>query len=187
MMGLREGWKRIGKRVAPHSERAVLSLAVISFYLLGMVTLMVVPLQLLTIVARRAATTDGAVIHLSQTGTWLLVLITGGTFAWSIIVGGFAKAFFTRNHLDRYWLFLFGVGLLAFLTAMFDQMRDAMSTFAAIHDGDNPTVTGFIAFWLLMVGYAGKAVWDEARDRIAERMRAFLPQAAPARTSAAET
>jgi hypothetical protein len=179
MMGFRDSWRRLRGRIVPRCERAVLSLAVISFYVLGMVTLIVVPLQLLTIVATHAATAQGDIIHLSPTGRGLLKLITAGTFVWSIVVGAFAKAFLTRSHLDRTWLFLFGLGLLFALAAMADQMRDAMVTFSAIRDGDNSTVTGFIAFWLLMVGYAGKAVWDEARDRVAERIKGFLRRPAP--------
>ena len=71
------------------------------------------------------------------------------------------------------WLVLFGLGLLAGLSTMFDHMRSAMGAFAAGQHGDNPKFTGFVAFWLLMVGYAGKAVWDELRDRVGKWLEPF--------------
>ncbi len=55
-----------------------------------------------------------------------------------------------------------------------------MGAFFAIHQGNNPKVTGFIAFWLLMAGYASKEVWDEPRNRAAEWMQGLRPKAVPA-------
>lgn len=175
-MGVRARWMKLGEWVVPTSESAVLSLLVIAFYVMGIIALVTLSLGLLSAVAHRAGTIDHGILHLSPLGSRLMLAIVAATFALSIVVGGFAKAFFTRNHLGWLSLILFGLTLLVALTTMFDQMRVAMGAFGALHDGDNPKVTGFIAFWLLMAGYAGKAVWDEARDRAAEWFRSFLPK-----------
>ncbi|MCW2351764.1 hypothetical protein [Sphingobium sp. B12D2B] len=158
----------------PKSEAALQSLVVMGLYIVGIISLIVLPLEMLSAVAYRAGTIDHGVLHLSPLGSWLLLVVVSATFAGSIVVGGFAKAFFTSNHLGWLWLILFGLAMLIALTTMFDQMRVAMGAFAAVHAGDNPKVTAFIAFWLLMVGYAAKAVWDEARDRSAKWVKSVF-------------
>ncbi|MFW2853861.1 hypothetical protein ACM61V_18475 [Sphingomonas sp. TX0543] len=165
-MALRSGWRRLGTWVIPNAEKTLKSVIVIGAYLIGIFGLIVGPLSLLTAIAKHAGTTDGRIVHLTPLGDWLVAALMGATFLWSITVGGFAKACLTRQHLQLMWLFLFGLGLLAGLSMMFDQMRGAMAAFAADQHGDNPKFAGFIAFWILMVGYAGKAVWDEPRDRV---------------------
>lgn len=175
-MNLSAAWNRVGERVVPWSERTVQSLAVISLYLSGIFALILVPLELLTALAKHAGSYDGKILSLTPLGGWLLIGLVGLTFLWSIIVGGFAKALFTRKHLGWFWLLLFGLGLLIGLTMFFDQMDSAMRAFFAEPRGDNPKVAGFIAFWALMIGYASKAVWDEARDRVSQRVASFLPK-----------
>lgn len=166
VMGLRSRWRRLGMRVIPNAEKTLKSVIVIGSYLMGIFGLIVGPLSFLTAIAKHAGTTGGGIVHLTPLGDWLLAALMGATFLWSIVVGGFAKACLTRQHLQLMWLFLFGLALLAGLSMMFDQMRGAMAAFAADQHGDNPKFAGFIAFWILMVGYAGKAVWDEPRDRV---------------------
>lgn len=175
-MKLRDSWRRLGESVVPWSEHSVRSLAVMSLYLAGIIALILVPLELLSVVARHAGSYDGKVLVLTPLGGWLLVGLVGLTFIGSIMVGGFAKALFTREHLGRIWLLLFGLGLLIVLTLLFDEMKGAMRAFSAEPRGDNPKVAGFIAFWALMTGYASKAVWDEARDRVSQRVMSFFPK-----------
>lgn len=170
-MGLRSGWQRLGMWVVPNAEKALKSVIVIGVYLAGIFGLIVGPLVLLTAIAKHASTTNGGIIHLTPLGGLLLNVLIGATFVWSIVVGGFARACLTRQHLELVWLVIFGLGLLVGLTVMSDHMHTAMGAFAADRHGDNPKFAGFIAFWLLMVAYAGKAVWDEARDRVSDWFR----------------
>ena len=43
-----------------------------------------------------------------------------------------------------------------------------------IDSGDNGTIVIVLGVWLLLVGYAVKAIYDAARDSIADTMKTYL-------------
>lgn len=166
-MGIRRAWQQLGHSGAPHARRFIISLSVVLAYLLSMLVLIGVPPSLFLNVTRSAGANVQDNLQLTMTGHWLMYCIFVFTFAWSIVVGGFAKTFLKPRHLGWPWLALFGLGLLLGLTLMFDPAREVVGAMRSGADNDNDMVIAFFTFWLLMVGYAAKAVWDEARDRMA--------------------
>lgn len=162
-----------GARLRQFGEHTLVALS----YLMCMWALIGIPLMLFIALTRTAgANVDGALV-LTPVGRWLLYMLSAGTFLGSIIVGGGAKVLLRPRHLSGLWLIIVGVGLLFGLTIMFDQVRDVIAQLRNGPHDDNQSAAAFFAFWLLMVGYTAKAVWDEARDRVGAFIEARIPMA----------
>ncbi|RIA46256.1 hypothetical protein DFR49_0790 [Hephaestia caeni] len=145
-------------------------------YTMSMWALIAIPITLFVILTQTTgANVDGALV-LTPVGRWLLYVLAGATFLGSIAVGGIAKVILRSRHLAGPWLFLIGLGLLFGLADMFDKIRIVVSSLHAGPHDDNAQAAAFFTFWLLMVGYAAKAVWDEARDRFCAAVQARIPK-----------
>ena len=189
-MGIRTRWMALGRWLAPGSQRLLTNVAVVAIYVLMMLALLIMPASLFLVITHHAGANVHGSLQLTAAGYWLLYATLGLTFLWSIVTGGFARAFLRPRHLDWPWLMLLGLGLLVGLTKLGDGAREAISQLHPDAGTDNGEAIAFFAFWLLMIGYAGKAVWDEARDRvtaIVEREIAKEPQPRFRRRTAAET
>lgn len=94
-----------------------------------------------------------------------------GIFSW--LASGYARA-----RLDR-----LGDASLMFISfayiLMFAGVAQVVSRAGASmnsHLGDNGSALVYIAVWVLLCGYAVKALYDEARDRLAKGLTTFLPR-----------
>jgi len=149
------------------ARRHLTSIAVLIGYGVGMWVLVAVPAGLFLDVTRGAGANVGGNLQLSPVGFGLSFLVFATVFMWSIAVGGCARLFMRPAYFDWPWLMSAGLVVLLTVTFLFNGAREAVSQLHASASNSNAIVAAFFAFWLLMVGYAAKAVWDEARDRFA--------------------
>ena len=178
-MGFRRRWMTLGAWLAPRGLRTLTNVSVVSVYLVLMMGLIIVPATLFLAITRRAGANVQGALVLAPAGRWYLYGAMAFTFLWSVLTGGFARALLRPRHLDWPWLALLALGLLLGLTKLGDEAREAIGQLHPGKNNDNAAAIAFFAFWLLMIGYAGKAVWDETRDRVAGIFEREIAKAAP--------
>lgn len=173
---MKQSLRAFGLWCAPRLRRLGTHALVALAYLMSMWALIAIPVTLFVVLTRTTgANVDGALV-LSPAGRWLLYALAAATFLGSIAVGGIAKTILRSRHLAWPWLCLIGVGLLFGLADMFDTIRMVVNSLHVGPHDDNARAAAFFTFWLLMVGYAAKAVWDEARDRFCAAFEARIPR-----------
>jgi len=158
----------------PHARRGFYVVMILLAYVGGLVVLVGVPLQLFLTITHQCGTVAAGVLQLSSCGQPLLIATAALTLGLSVAVGGIARVFLQREHFGPLWLTLLTLGSLYAVSAALDDMRSALSALHQLSRGDNITAGAFIGFWILMVGYAAKAAWDESRDRVADQLRALI-------------
>ncbi|MBT2134491.1 hypothetical protein KK137_09115 [Croceibacterium sp. LX-88] len=155
-------------------------------YVIGMWFLMAMPAWGLLSVWKSIAVESQGVVSLSPIGHAALLAIGLATFFFSLGIGGFARAFIRPEMVGPWWLL--GVGCILFLGLpfLFDSIRNIATTLGAWDQGDNATIVAFLTFWILMIGYAAKVLWDELRDRVAAKFPGFGTSSTPAFDGALE-
>lgn len=92
-------------------------------------------------------------------------------FSW--LAGGYARARFAR--LSSSVLLILSYSFVAIFISVAENVARAGATIDATA-GDNDFVLICVALWLLLYGYAVKAFYDEARDRLAKSLDTWLPK-----------
>lgn len=179
----RKIWDRfigLNNRIRQSEMKPVTSLAAVAFYFGGMIILLIAPLSFFIHIMKNGAysTIENEVMTLTPCGNQALLLLVAITFALSVLTGGFGRSLLRKRFVYGWVVALGGLGLLWGLTVTLDEFRKITAKIAAIEQGDNLTVAAFLTFWTLMIGYAGKAVWDELRDRVSANVDGYLPKKA---------
>jgi hypothetical protein len=167
-------WLKVRDAVHPHARRGFFAAMISLAYIGGLVVLVGVPLQLFLTITHRCGIAAAGVLQLSPCGRPLLIGTAALTLGLSVAIGGMARVFLDREHFGPLWLAVLTLGSLYAVSASLDDMRSAVSALHQLSRGDNITAGTFIGFWILMVGYAAKAAWDESRDRVTGQLRALI-------------
>ncbi|WP_010165100.1 hypothetical protein [Sphingomonas sp. PAMC 26617] len=167
-------WLRVRDRVQPHARRGFFAAMISLVYVGGLVALVGVPLQLFLAITHGCGVAAAGVLQLSPCGRPLLIATAALTLGLSVAIGGMARVLLDREHLGPIWLAVLTLVSLYAVSASLDDMRSALSALHQLSRSDNITAGTFIGFWILMVGYAAKAAWDESRDRVTGQLRALI-------------
>jgi len=154
----------------------MVAMSIIASYAIAMTVLVAAPLELFAIASHRCGTmaTDG--LHFSACGAPALVAIGAFTLLLSVAIGGWASVVFSHRHLSWPWLAVLTLVTVYGVSVTVERVPNAIDTMHEMSGGDSAKTGAFIGFWVLMVGYASHAVWDEARDRAGAFFSARLNQ-----------
>lgn len=150
----------------PPKDRGITAFVTCLIYVAGIWVLAAIPTYGLLIVLRWGAVESQDVVFLSPFGRCALFAVALAMFGGSLLVGGFVRAFMRPELVGKLWLVGVGCALFLALPYLSDAIRRMVTSLGHWDQGDNATVGAFLAFWILMVGYAAKTLWDELRDRL---------------------
>lgn len=148
------------------------SVAATGVYVMGMVGVTVLPMNIFLYLTETPSLggIDRGILQFSELGTAALLLLVAGLFAGSVIVGGVGKSLLRSRFVHGPVLLVVGLILLWVLVSTLDEVRQLEGNLSNLQGGDNGRAAAFVAYWAVMVSYCGKAVWDEIRDRVSDRI-----------------
>ena len=150
-------------------------------YVLALFALTIVPLKAFIWIAGTLGGVDHDVLKLQPAGKVALSVLILFTITLSMTIGAFAKIQFARLNPDLAVMIATSCGVYWGVTALFGGMREATTAVTAVAQGDNVKAGLFIGFWILMLGFAAKALWDQGRDQIAKKIANRISPKSPDR------
>ena len=114
---------------------------------------------------------DGALVFAHWYSPMVFAVPLMFAAAFSSLASGVGRLRFSEIGLE--WLGIIGTIYVIVFVSLGAFLNLALGSFD-IDSGDNGTIVIVLGVWLLLVGYAVKAIYDAARDSIADTMKAYL-------------